>query len=179
MNKLYFGHVPNITFKTREGDELVDGGCSFEDGKWVDRTTDYYFKGKKVVIFALPGAFTPTCSAKQLPEYEKRFQEFKDKGIDEVYCISVNDTYVMNAWFADWKIKNVKPIADGNGHFTRRLGMLINKTDKGFGMRSWRYAAVVNDLKIEQWFEEPGINDNGSDDDPYGQSSPSNVLNNL
>ena len=171
--------IPQVTFRIREGDTSDNEIACAIGGKWTNKSTDDFFKNKRVILFSLPGAFTPTCSAKQLPEYEKRFQEFKDKGIDEVYCISVNDTYVMNAWFADWKIKNVKPIADGNGHFTRRLGMLINKTDKGFGMRSWRYAAVVNDLKVEQWFEEPGINDNGSDDDPYGQSSPSNVLNNL
>ena len=171
--------IPKVTFRVRVGDEVeTDGGCAI-GGQWVNKTTDDYFKGKRVVIFSLPGAFTPTCSSQQLPGFESMYEDIKSKGIDEIYCISVNDTYVMNAWFADWKIKNVKPIADGNGHFTRRLGMLINKTDKGFGMRSWRYAAVVNDLKIEQWFEEPGINDNGSDDDPYGQSSPSNVLNNI
>ena len=176
MNKLYFGHVPNITFKTREGDELVDGGCSFEDGKWVDKTTDDYFKGKKVVIFALPGAFTPTCSAKQLPEYEKRYQEFKDKGIDEVYCISVNDSYVMNAWAEHMKIKHVKMIPDGSGNFTRFMGMLIGKNHLGFGMRSWRYMAVINDGVIEKWWQEPGINNEGLDDDPYVESTPKNVV---
>ena len=159
--------VPNTNWKIRKGPD------------WWDECAEDYFKGKRVLVISLPGAFTPIWSSEHLPGLEELHGQFKDKGIDEIYCISVNDTYVMNAWFADWKIKNVKPIADGNGHFTRRLGMLINKTDKGFGMRSWRYAAVVNDLKVEQWFEEPGINDNGSDDDPYGQSSPSNVLNNL
>ena len=104
-------------------------------------STDDLFKDKKVVLFGLPGAFTPTCSSEQLPTYDQEYDKFKSLGIDEVYCISVNDAFVMNAWARDLGIKNVKMIPDGDGAFTRSLGMLINKPLQGFGMRSWRYSA--------------------------------------
>ena len=107
--------IPKVTFRTREGDEVeTDGGCAI-GGQWVNKTTDDYFKGKRVVIFSLPGAFTPTCSSQQLPGFEEKYNDIKSKGIDEVYCISVNDSYVMNAWANHMAIKNVKMIPDGSG----------------------------------------------------------------
>ncbi len=167
--------VPKVTFHTRVRDESIGGDNPF---RWEDKTSDDYFKGKKVVLFSLPGAFTPTCSTYQLPDYEKLFADFQSKGVDAIYCMSVNDTFVMNAWAKGQNLKNVSVIPDGSGEFTRKMGMLVNKDNIGFGARSWRYAAVVNDGKIEQWFEEPGFEDNCGDD-PYGESSPQNVLKSL
>ena len=167
--------LPKIEFKIREGDIGEDGGCTFDNGKWVTKTTDDLFKGKKVVLFSLPGAFTPTCTSQQLPGYDNLKEEFKKHFIDEIYCISVNDSFVMNAWAADQKLENVKVIPDGNGQFTQEMGMLCQKRDKCFGERSWRYAMIVNDGEIEQMFIEPGKVDD-TPEDPYGESSPENVL---
>jgi peroxiredoxin len=128
-----------------------------------------------VIVFSLPGAFTPTCSNQQLPGYEKQADVFKDHNIDEIYCVSVNDSFVMNAWATDQKLENVKVIPDGNGQFTQEMGMLCQKRDKCFGERSWRYAMIVNDGEIEQMFVEPGKKDDSAED-PYGMSSPENVL---
>jgi len=164
--------LPQITFHTRVRDESIGGDNPF---KWEDKTTDDYFKGKRVVMFALPGAFTPTCSTYQLPGYENGFADFQAKGIDEVYCLSVNDSFVMNKWAESQGIKNIKVIPDGSGEFTRLMGMLVAKYDVGFGMRSWRYAAVIDNGVVEAWFEEPGREDN-REDDPYGESSPETVL---
>ena len=164
------------TFKFREGDSDEKGGCTFIGGTWKDVTTDDLFKGKRVVLFSLPGAFTPTCSGEQLPSYDRDYDKFKEAGIDDVYCISVNDAFVMNAWARDLQIKNVKMIPDGCGAFTRNMGMLVNKPAQGFGMRSWRYAVIINDGKVEAMFEEPGFNNYSDDDDPYEVSTPENVM---
>jgi peroxiredoxin len=144
--------------------------------KWHDMTTDDYFKGKRVVLFSLPGAFTPTCSTYQLPGFEENYDNIRNQDIDEVYCISVNDAFVMNAWGKDQNIQHVKMIPDGSGNFTRYMGMLIGKNHLGFGMRSWRYMAVINDGVIEKWWQEPGINNDGSDDDPYIETTPENCI---
>lgn len=164
--------VPDVTFRTRVRDESIGGSNPY---RWQDVNSDTYFKGKRVILFSLPGAFTPTCSTFQLPDFEKLFDEFKQVGIDDIYCISVNDAFVMNAWGKQQDIKNVKLIPDGSGEFTRKMGMLVAKDNVGFGMRSWRYAAVINNGIIEQWFEEEGFSDNCSQD-PYGISSPQNIL---
>ena len=146
-----------------------------ESGEFVTRNTTELFGDKRVIIFSLPGAFTPTCSAYQLPGFEEKFQEFQALGIDEIYCISVNDAFVMNAWAQDQNIKNVKLIPDGNAQFTRSMGQLVTKTNLGFGERSWRYAAVVDDCLIEKMFIEPGFR-NDADTDPYEESTPEKVL---
>lgn len=164
--------VPSVTFKTRVRDESIEGPNPF---RWQDKTSDDFFKGKRVVLFSLPGAFTPTCSTYQLPGYEKGAQDFRDMGVDEIYCMSVNDSFVMNAWAKNQELENVKVIPDGSGIFTRQIGMLVEKDNLGFGYRSWRYAAVINDGVIEAWFEEPGREDNHLED-PYGESSPETVL---
>lgn len=164
--------LPNVTFKTRVRDESVGGDNPF---RWQDMTTDDYFKGKKVILFSLPGAFTPTCSTFQLPDFEKLFGDFKAKGVDAIYCMSVNDSFVMNAWKKSQDLKNVEVIPDGSGEFTRKMGMLVCKDNLGFGMRSWRYAAVVEDGVVTKWFEEPGYEDNCASD-PYGESAPQNLL---
>ena len=164
--------LPHVTFKTRVRDETLGGPNPY---RWQDKTTADYFKGKRVVLFSLPGAFTPTCSTYQLPDFEKLYDEFKETGIDGIYCISVNDAFVMNAWGRHQGLKNVRMIADGSGEFTRKMGMLVRKDNLGFGMRSWRYAAIVDDGVVEAWFEEPGFADN-CETDPYGESSPQNLL---
>ena len=164
--------LPEVTFHTRVRDESVGGPNPF---RWQDLTTADYFKGKRVVLFSLPGAFTPTCSTYQLPGFENGYEDFKAQGIDDIYCMSVNDSFVMNKWAIDQGLKNVKVIPDGSGEFTRRIGMLVEKSNLGFGNRSWRYAAVINDGVIEAWFEEPGREDNHGAD-PYGESSPETVL---
>tara|TARA_Y100000992_G_scaffold240433_1_gene171255 strand:+ start:535 stop:1080 length:546 start_codon:yes stop_codon:yes gene_type:complete len=168
--------IPKVNFKVREGDIAEKEGACALGGKWVDKTTDDYFKGKKVILFSLPGAFTPTCSSQQLPGFEKNYSQFKDYGIDEIYCCSVNDSFVMNAWAELLNIENVKVIPDGSGNFTRYMGMLIGKNHRGFGNRSWRYMCIINDGTVEKWWQEPGINNDGLDDDPYIETTPENCL---
>jgi len=165
--------LPDVTFHTRVRDESVGGPNPF---RWQDMTTADYFAGKRVVLFSLPGAFTPTCSTYQLPGFENGYADFVAQGIDAIYCMSVNDSFVMNKWAADQGLKNVAVIPDGSGEFTRRMGMLVRKDNLGFGLRSWRYAAIINDGVVEAWFEEPGLSDNHPED-PYGVSSPETVLN--
>ena len=164
--------TPNVAFKTRVRDESIAGDNPF---RWQDTTSADYFAGKRVVLFSLPGAFTPTCSTFQLPDFERLYPDFQAAGIDAIYCISVNDAFVMNAWGKAQGIENIGLIPDGSGKFTRCMGMLVEKDNLGFGDRSWRYAAIVNDGTVEAWFEEPGFEDN-CETDPYGESSPQNIL---
>ena len=136
------------------------------------------FSNKKIIIFSLPGAFTPTCSTYQLPGFENNFDKFREKGIDDIYVVSVNDAFVMNAWASDLGIKNIKIIPDGNCEFTTAMGMNVTKSNLGFGIRSWRYAAIIDNCKIEKIFEEPGKSDDFSED-PYGETSPENIMSHL
>lgn len=156
--------IPEVEFVFREG------------GEFVTRKSSELFDNKRVIIFSLPGAFTPTCSAYQLPGFEENYGAFRDLGIDAIYCISVNDGFVMNAWAQDQNIQKVKLIPDGNAYFTRSMGMLVNKSNLGFGERSWRYAAIVTKGVIEKLFVEEGQRDN-ADSDPYEQTTPENILN--
>lgn len=135
--------VPSVTFPTRQGDA------------WVNVTTDELFAGKTVVVFSLPGAFTPTCSSTHLPRYNELHSVFKEHGVDEILCVSVNDTFVMNAWKADQEAENITFIPDGNAEFTRGMGMAVAKDDLGFGQRSWRYSMLVKDGVVEKMFIEP------------------------
>jgi len=165
--------VPNVTFRTRVRDESVGGPNPY---RWQDMSTADYFAGKRVILFSVPGAFTPTCSIFQLPGFEQMYNEFQElHDIDEIYCMSVNDSFVMTAWSNSQSIFNVKVIPDGNASFTQGLGMLVNKYNLGFGKRSWRYAAIIDDGLIEAWFEEPGYRDEANDD-PYGISSPESIM---
>lgn len=142
--------------------------------KWIDVTTDDLFKNKKVVIFGLPGAFTPTCSGQQLPGYEQLYSSFREAGIDDIYCISVNDSFVMNEWHIDQDLINVKLIPDGSAEFTIKMGMDVRKDNLGFGVRSWRYAAIYDNTFLVEEFVEAGINDNVIGD-PYEVSRPERV----
>ena len=168
--------VPEVVLKTRIRDENVGGPNPF---RWEEVNTKDLFAGKKIAVFSLPGAFTPTCSNEQCPAFERMYDEFKEHGVDEVYCVSVNDAFVMHQWGKQLGVEKVKLLPDGSGDFTRRMGMLIAKDHLGFGQRSWRYSMIVEDGKIVEWFEEPGINDNGLDDDPYGETKPEKMLDTL
>jgi peroxiredoxin len=166
--------APEVTFALRHGDEVPsDGGCPI-GGEFVYKTSKELFGGKRVIIFSLPGAFTPTCSSYQLPGFEEKYDEFKAAGIDEIYCISVNDAFVMNEWARSLGIKNIKVIPDGAGTFTDGMGMTVDMSGIGFGLRSRRYAAVINNCKVEKMFVEP--DSSATDPDPYGVSSPDSVM---
>ena len=171
-------NIPEITFKTRIGDnQSLGGGCSI-GGKWKDTSAKELFDNKKIVLFSLPGAYTPTCSSQQLPGYEEKYEDLK-KYVDDVYCLSVNDAFVMNAWFRDQNINRVKPIGDGEGKFTKGMGMLVNKPKQGFGMRSWRYSAFIDNSKVVKIFVEEGKNEQSNDNDPFKVSDVNTMLNYL
>ena len=148
--------VPEVVFKTRVRNEALGGPNPFE---WKDVTSRDIFGGKKVVLFALPGAFTPTCSTTHLPRYEELSDKFRASGVDSVVCLSVNDAFVMFQWGKAQGAKNVFLLPDGNGEFSRKMGMLVDKSNLGFGMRSWRYSIYVEDGKIIKMFAEPGFAD--------------------
>lgn len=152
--------VPQVTFPTRQGND------------WVNVTTDELFADKKVILFALPGAFTPTCSSTHLPRYNELAPVFAKEGIDSIICLSVNDTFVMNAWQEDQDAENITFLPDGNGDFSRGMGMLVEKNDLGFGERSWRYSMLVNDGIIEKQFIEPNV-----PGDPFQVSDADTMLN--
>ena len=165
-------NVPNVTFRLRVRDESILGDNPY---RWEELTSAELFGNKKTLIFSLPGAFTPTCSTFQLPNFEKLYPQFKAIGIDEVYCMSVNDAFVMNAWAKTQQISNVKVLPDGSAEFTRQMGMLVDKDNLGFGQRSWRYAVYVNNMRVVKSWIEPGLRDN-AEDDPYGETDPHNII---
>ncbi|GAB6262710.1 glutathione peroxidase [Photobacterium sp. 53610] len=151
--------IPQVTFPTRQGDQ------------WVNVTTDELFQDKTVVVFSLPGAFTPTCSSSHLPRYNELASVFAEHGVDDILCVSVNDTFVMNAWKADQEAENITFIPDGNGEFTKGMGMLVEKHDLGFGERSWRYSMLVKNGIVTKMFienDEPG--------DPFKVSDADTML---
>jgi len=148
------------------------------ENRWVSMTKEQLFTDKRVVVFGLPGAFTPTCSTQQLPGYEELYSQFRDAGIDDIYCVTVNDTFVCREWTLANEIRNVKVIPDGSAEFTIKMGMDVRKDNLGFGIRSWRYAAIVDNSNVIQEFVEEGFQDN-MDGDPYEVSAPENVLDNV
>jgi glutathione-dependent peroxiredoxin len=152
-------NIPTTTFKIRN------------DDSWEEVSTDDLFSGKKVIVFALPGAFTPTCSSSHLPRYNELAPTFKECGVDEVICLSVNDTFVMNEWKKTQKSENITFLPDGSGAFTEGTGMLVNKNNLGFGDRSWRYSMLVTDGKIEKMFIEPDV-----EGDPFEVSDADTML---
>ncbi|MBL4871320.1 MAG: peroxiredoxin [Robiginitomaculum sp.] len=168
-------HVPNVVFKTRVRDESLGGDNPF---KWLDVSSDDVFKDKKVVLFSLPGAFTPTCSTSHLPRYEELYEDFKAQGVDAIVCLSVNDAFVMYQWGLKQGATNVYLLPDGSGTFTRQMGALVDKSNIGFGMRSWRYSMLVEDTKITKMFSEAGFEDN-CETDPFEVSDADTMLNYL
>lgn len=165
-------NVPDTIFKTRVRNDALEGPNPFE---WKDLSTDEIFKGKKVVVFSLPGAFTPTCSTTHLPRYEELYDDFKAQGVDAIVCISVNDAFVMYQWGKSQGAEKVFLLPDGSGEFTRKMGMLVNKDNLGFGMRSWRYSMFVDDGEIKKMFVEPGFQDN-CPTDPFEVSDADTML---
>lgn len=164
--------IPSVTFRTRVRDASVPGPNPY---RWQDLTTDEIFSGRRVVLFSLPGAFTPTCSSNHLPRYEELHQEFRDLGIDQIICLSVNDAFVMFQWGKHVGASQVFLLPDGNGEFTRKMGMLVDKSNLGFGMRSWRYSLLVEDRVIRQAFIEDGYADNATED-PFAVSDADTML---
>lgn len=164
--------VPQVIFKTRVRDESIGGDNPF---RWQDVSSDDIFKGKKVIVLALPGAFTPTCSSTHLPGYEEKFEELKALGVDDIYCLSVNDAFTMFQWGKNLGVKNVKMLPDGNGEFTEKMGMLVKKENLGFGARSWRYSMFVDDGDIKKVFAEAGQIDN-CPTDPFEVSDVDTML---
>ncbi|MCL4108048.1 UNVERIFIED_CONTAM: hypothetical protein GTU68_017076 [Idotea baltica] len=152
--------IPEVTFHTRQ------------NNNWVDVTTNELFKGKNVVVFSLPGAFTPTCSSAHVPRYNQLIPAFKECGIDDVICVSVNDAFVMNEWQVDQHADNIKFMPDGNGEFSEGMGMLVDKSAIGFGKRSWRYSMLVKDGVVDNMFIEPDV-----EGDPFDVSDADTMLN--
>ncbi len=167
--------VPQVTFKTRVRDESISGDNPF---RWQDVSTDDIFAGKNIIVLALPGAFTPTCSSTHLPGFEEKYEELKSLGVDEIYCLSVNDAFTMFQWSKNLGIEKVKMLPDGNGEFTRKMGMLVKKENLGFGDRSWRYSMLVSDGEIKTLFTEPGLMDN-CPEDPFEVSDVDTMINYL
>ena len=146
----------DITFHVRVRDENMVKNGEENPYIWQMVNSTDLFKDKRVILFALPGAFTPTCSTYQLPDYDANYELFKANGIDEVYCLSVNDSFVMNKW-AEWlDVDNVKMLPDGSAYFTEAIGALVRKDKLGFGARSWRYSLLANDGVVEKAFVEEG-----------------------
>lgn len=164
--------LPDTTFYIRVRDPSVSGPNPF---RWEYVTAKDLFAGKRVVIVALPGAFTPKCSDHHLPGFQKSYKEIRKLGVDEVWCTSVNDAFVMFQWAKMLNVPDVKMLPDGNGDFARAMGMLVSKRNLGFGERSWRYAMVVDDMRIERAFVEPGKMDD-CPEDPFGESAAERVL---
>ena len=160
MNSMVGQRIPSATFKTRQ------------NGEFVDVTSEQLFNGRTVVVFSLPGAFTPTCSSTHLPRFNELAPVFKSEGVDEIVCMSVNDAFVMDAWKEHQEADNVTLIPDGNGEFTDGMGMLVDKSDLGFGKRSWRYSMLVKDCVIDQMFIEPNV-----PGDPFEVSDADTMLN--
>lgn len=151
--------VPGVTFRTRR------------DHEWIDRTSEEIFAGRTVIVFSLPGAFTPTCSSSHVPRFNQLAPAFKAHGVDEIVCLSVNDAFVMNEWQESQQAWDLTFLPDGNGEFTAKMGLLVDKDDLGFGKRSWRYSMLVRDGRIEKMFVEPEV-----PGDPYGVSDADTML---
>ena len=161
--------VPPVVFKTRRE---IDEAPGFE---WYDLSANEMFANRRVAVFGLPGAFTPTCSSTHVPTFDAYYNEICGHGVDEIYCISVNDAFVMNSWFKQLGVQHVKPIPDGSGIFSRKMGFLVDKTNIGMGMRSWRYSMIVNNGVVEMIWVEPGLDDN-AEGDPFQVSDAHTML---
>ena len=166
----------DVTFHVRVKDENMVKNGEENPYQWQLVNSTDLFKDKRVILFSLPGAFTPTCSTYQLPDYDNNYEVFKSNGIDEIYCLSVNDSFVMNKWQEWLDVDNVKMIPDGSAYFTEQIGALVRKDNLGFGARSWRYSLLVNDGIVEKAFIEDGFSDDCAFD-PYEVSDPLTMLN--
>ncbi|MBL75879.1 MAG: peroxiredoxin [Chloroflexi bacterium] len=172
-NERVFMNVPSVIFKTRENDYGPEGQCFL--GNWKPIQSDNFFANKKIVLVSIPGAFTPTCTSTHIPGYESNYEKLR-LYVDEVYCISVNDAFVMNAWGKQEGIEKVKLLPDGEGNFTKGMGMLVSKPMQGFGKRSWRYSAYIENGLVVKMFVEAGLNNESNDDDPFEVSDAVTML---
>ena len=174
-NKIYLkegDYAPRVRLQCRKRDNKVKGPNKF---CWNQVFTRDLYLNKRIIIFGLPGAFTPTCSTTHLPGYEKHYQDIRKLGIDEIYCLSVNDAFVMFNWCKKLKVKLVQILPDGNANFTKKMGLLVNKNNLGFGKRSWRYSMVIDNGVIEKIFVEKGLMDNCADD-PFEVSDAKTMI---
>ena len=163
MKNIEGQRVPDVTFKTRT-----------PEGQWKDVKTADIFAKKKVVAFSLPGAFTPTCSSAHVPRYNELLPELKARGVDSIVCVSVNDAFVMSEWAKHQHAESITFLPDGNGEFSEKMGMLVDKRAIGFGQRSWRYSMLVDDGVITKMFIEPE-----KDGDPFEVSDADTMLKHL
>lgn len=166
---MFYIRIPEVTFHVRA---QVSEAPGYE---WRKLTTRDVFSGRRVVVFAVPGCYTPTCTSNHLPGYEAAHARIAEYGIDDIYCLSVNDSYTMNAWLTSQGVNHVKALPDGSGEFTRKIGFLVDKSNQGMGMRSWRYSMCVRDGIVEALFSEPGLADN-TDADPFVASDAETMI---
>ena len=164
--------APKVKLQCRKRDSTVKGPNKF---CWNEVNTKELYQDRRIIIFALPGAFTPTCSTTHLPGFEKNYDKIRRLGIDEIYCLSVNDAFVMFNWCKKLKVKKVQVLPDGNGLFTKKMGLLVHKNNLGFGKRSWRYAMIINNGIIEKMFIEKGL-ENNCVDDPFEISDANTMI---
>ena len=172
LTKFQGKKAPKVVLEIRVRDNKLK-----EDNKysWDKLDMKDVYKNKRIIIFALPGAYTPTCSNTHLPGYEKNYNKIIKLGINEIYCLSVNDAFVMFNWCKKLKIKKVKPLPDGNGKFTKKMGALVNKSNLGFGKRSWRYSMIIDNGIIEKIFTEKGMSNN-CPSDPFEISDSETII---
>jgi len=173
LEKMVGKRVPCVNFRTRVRDTKIKNKNN--PYKWKTVKSNNIFRNKRSVVFSLPGAFTPTCSNSQLPDYDKYYNKLKSKGIDNVYCISVNDAFVMNNWKKSKKVKHIKMLPDGNAEFTKKMGALVKKKNLGFGDRSWRYSMLIDNGKIVKIFSESNMRNNHKSD-PFLKSDVHTML---
>ena len=172
---MLMSRLPEITFHTRVRDSSIPGDNPF---RWQDKTTTEIFAGKRSILFSLPAAFSPTCTDRHVPRYEELAHQFNTFGVDQIVCVAVNDAFVMFQWGKKVGIKQILLLPDGNAEFTRRMGMLIDRSVFGMGMRSWRYSLLLNGLEIETAFVEKGI-DVTNPEDPLEVSDADTMLEHL
>jgi len=158
---MFVDQLPSVTFRTRVRDASIPGDNPF---RWQDRTTEEVFAGRRSILFSLPAAFSPTCSDQHVPRYEALAGSFKALGIDQIVCVAVNDAFVMFQWGKKVGVQQVQLLPDGNGEFTRLMGMLVDRSKLGMGLRSWRYSLLLDGLRIEKAFVEAGLADNAPSD---------------
>jgi peroxiredoxin len=158
---MFVDQLPSVTFRTRVRDASIPGDNPF---RWQDRTTEDVFAGRRSILFSLPAAFSPTCSDQHVPRYEALAGSFKALGIDQIVCVAVNDAFVMFQWGKKVGVQQVHLLPDGNGEFTRLMGMLVDRSKLGMGLRSWRYSLLLDGLHIEKAFVEAGLADNAPSD---------------
>ncbi|MBU6251018.1 MAG: peroxiredoxin [Cyanobacteria bacterium REEB417] len=158
---MFVDQLPSVTFRTRVRDDSIPGDNPF---RWQDRTTEDVFAGRRSILFSLPAAFSPTCSDQHVPRYEALAVSFKALGIDQIVCVAVNDAFVMFQWGKKVGVQQVHLLPDGNGEFTRLMGMLVDRSKLGMGLRSWRYSLLLDGLRIEKAFVEAGLTDNAPGD---------------